>query len=72
MLNLERAEGLKLSYWDDVIEELEALIQKACNQLRHTSPEKLIVIQERIRTLEEIKGLPSQVIDAHSDPDTKE
>ncbi len=63
MLSLERAEALKSLYWDDVIAEIEEKIKAATMQLRTISPEKLMLVQERIKTLEELKTLPDSVID---------
>ena len=64
MLTRDRAEALKSLYWDEVCSEIDEKINKSLDQLRYTSPDKLLVIQERIRTLEELKNLPSAVIEA--------
>lgn len=66
MLTRERAEALLSLYWSDVELEIEEKIKAATMQLRTIAPEKLGLIQERIRTLEEVKGLPLQVINHHS------
>ena len=62
-MDRERALALKHLYWDDVSKEIDERIQKTLDELRFTSPDKLAILQERIRTLEEVKGLPNQVID---------
>ncbi len=62
-MDRERALALKHLYWDEVCKEIDERIQKVLNELRFTSPEKLAILQERIRTLEEVKGLPNQVIE---------
>jgi hypothetical protein len=66
----DKAEVLKQMYWEGVCEELDKKIDMALQKLRHTSPEELRVLQERIRTLEEVKGLPDQVIEA-KDPNER-
>ena len=71
MLTVERAEALQSLYWDDVITEIDFKIEAATRQLRTISPEKLQLIQERIRTLEELKSLPQTIID-HRGSDNKE
>jgi len=62
-MDRERAEALKQLYWDDVTKVIDEKIMKVLNQLRFTTPDQLPILQERIRTLEEVKGLPNQVID---------
>jgi len=61
-MDRERAEALKHLYWDDVTKVIDEKIMKVLNQLRFTTPDQLPILQERIRTLEEVKGLPDQVI----------
>ena len=61
-MDRERAEALKQLYWDDVTKVIDEKIMKVLNQLRFTTPDQLPILQERIRTLEEVKGLPDQVI----------
>ena len=61
-MDRERALALKNLYWDDVCKEIDEKISKVLHELRFTSPDKLAILQERIRTLEEVKGLPDQVI----------
>ena len=63
MLSLERAEALKSLYWDDVTSEIDEEIKAATMQLRTICPEKLLVVQEKIRTLESVKGLLDRVIE---------
>ena len=62
-MDRERALALKNLYWDDVTKVIDEKIMKVLNQLRFTTPDQLPILQERIRTLEEVKGLPNQVID---------
>lgn len=62
-MDRERALALKNLYWDDVCREIDEKINKVLHELRFTSPDKLPILQERIRTLEEVKGLPNQVIE---------
>ena len=62
-MDRERAIALKHLYWDEVCKEIDEKINKALNELRLVTPDKLAILQERIRTLEEVKGLPNQVID---------
>ena len=65
-MDRERALALKHLYWDDVCKEIDGKIDKVLHQLRFTSPADLPILQEKIRTLEEVKGLPDQVIDEKS------
>jgi hypothetical protein len=67
-MDVERAKALKATYWDEIVEEIEERIGKVSNQLRFTSPEKLPLLQEKIRVLEECKGIPDSIID--QSPDT--
>ena len=69
-MDRDRAEVLKQMYWDSVVEELDKKISMTLDKLRHTSPEDLRVLQERIRTLEEVKGLPDQVLEV-KDPNER-
>ena len=62
-MDRERAIAIKHLYWDEVCKEIDEKINKALNELRLVTPDKLAILQERIRTLEEVKGLPNQVID---------
>jgi len=62
-MDRERALALKHLYWDEVCKEIDEKINKVLNELRFTTPDKLPILQERIRTLEEVKGLPNQVIE---------
>ena len=70
-MDRDRAEGLKQIYWDEVCAEIDIKIDKVLNQLRFTSPEKLAILQERIKTLEEVKGLPDYVMEIQN-PETEE
>jgi len=63
MLTCERAEALKLLYWEDLCSEIDEEIKAATMQLRTICPEKLLVVQEKIRTLESVKGLLDRVIE---------
>ena len=65
-MDRERAMALKHLYWEDVTKVIDEKIMKVLNQLRFTTPDQLPILQERIRTLEEVKGLPDQVIDEKS------
>jgi hypothetical protein len=65
-MTVDRAEVLKQQYWSEVCDEIDDRIEKCLNQLRFTSPEKLLIIQERIRVWEEIKSLPDSIIDQGS------
>ena len=67
-MNVEKIEALKASYWDDVCVEIDEWIMKTLNQLRYTSPDKLQILQERVRTLEELKGWPDRVLEQRSPP----
>ena len=62
-MDRERALALKQLYWDEVCKVIDEKIDKVLHELRFTSADKLPILQEKIRTLEEVKGLPSQVID---------
>lgn len=66
MLSVERAEALKSLYWDDVLQELDFEIDTVTKQLRTIAPERLAILQEKIRTLEMVKGLPDRVIEHRS------
>jgi hypothetical protein len=65
-LTVERAKALKELYWADVVDEIDGRISKALNELRFAKPENLEKLQERIRTLEGLKGLPDNVIDSRN------
>lgn len=62
----EQAEQLKALYWEAVIEEIDRYISLSLNELRICSPEKLQILQEKIKTLEQVKGLPDRVIEEKS------
>ena len=62
----EQAEQLKSLYWDTVIEEIDRYISMSLNELRICSPERLQLLQEKIKTLELVKGLPDRVIEEKS------
>ena len=65
-MDRERAEALRQLYWEDVCKVIDEKIDKVLHQLRFTTPDQLPILQEKIRTLEEVKGLPDQVINEKS------
>jgi len=70
-MRIEQAEVLKAEYWDGVCEELDVKIQSAVERLINCTPEEVAKLQERIRTLQEVKGIPLDVIERQS-PTKKE
>jgi hypothetical protein len=49
--------------WKEVCVELDARVIASEKKLRDCRPEELVILQERIRAFEELKLLPSQVLD---------
>jgi len=60
----EEAKELKQTLlWDVFCKELETMIETERGRLENASEERVKMIQERIRTLRNIKKLPQDIID---------
>ena len=63
----DKAVSLKNSSdWQNVCNELDYRISSYEKELRYVSSENLIVVQQKIQALEELKTLPQDVIDRES------
>ncbi len=49
--------------WPEILKELDLMVEADLARLKTCGPDKLESIQERIKTIEEIKSLPQNVID---------
>jgi len=65
-MDKEKAERLKIEYWNDVCKILDEKIQAVYDKVLYCSLDDLRGLQERIRTLQEIKGIPDDVIERQS------
>ncbi len=65
-MNREQAIALEQSpFWEAFCEEIDSVIESNRNRLERADRD-FIIIQERIKTLREIKRLPQNVIDRES------
>ena len=65
-MELERWEILKASYWEGPCEEIDLKIEMAFNELVNCTPDEVLKLQERIKTLREVKSIPEDVIERQS------
>lgn len=70
-MGIEQAKELKYStLWETVKKELDVRIESCLAQLKQCTIEELPKIQLRIKTFEEVKNLPQDVIYREEDPGT--
>ena len=63
LMTLEAAQDFKSSRnWELLCNEMDLIIESLEHDLRACSPEQLVVIQVRIKDLEELKALPDAII----------